>query len=151
MPIFTQSIVIDSPVETVFGFHEQPDALALLSPPFPPLRVVSKSGGLEAGSRVELRIGPIPWVALHTAYERNRLFVDEQVHGPFTKWVHRHEFEALGNRTRLTDRLEYRLPGGDLVNAATGWMVSIGLRQMFDHRHRVTKELCENLQASKRG
>ncbi len=149
MPIFTQSIVIDAPVETVFGFHEQPDALSLLSPPFPPLRVVSKSGGLEVGSRVELRIGPIPWVALHTAYERDRLFVDEQVRGPFAKWVHRHEFEALGNRTRLTDRLEYRLPGGDLVNSAASWLVAIGLRQMFDHRHRVTKELCEALQASK--
>ncbi len=143
MATFTKSIVIDAPIETVFGFHERPDALLLLTPLFPPVRVVSKTGGLEPGSRVELRVGPLPWIALHTAYQRNELFVDEQIKGPFAKWVHRHEFESLGKKTRLTDRVEYLLPGGALVNMALGWTVKIGLHQMFQHRHKVTKELCE--------
>ena len=143
MATFTKSIVIDAPVETVFGFHERPDALLLLTPPFPPVRFVSKTGGLEPGSRVELRVGFLPWVALHTAYQRNRLFVDEQIKGPFAKWVHRHEFESLGEKTLLTDRVEYVLPGGSFVNAALGWTVNIGLNQMFRHRHKVTKQLCE--------
>ena len=143
MAIFTKSIVIDAPIETVFGFHERPDALLLLTPPFPPVRLVSKTGGLEPGSRVELRVGFLPWVALHTAYQRNRLFVDEQIKGPFAKWVHRHEFESLGEKTLLTDRVEYVLPGGSFVNAALGWTVNIGLNQMFRHRHKVTKQLCE--------
>ena len=116
-------------VEAVFAFHEREDALLLLSPPFPPIRVVNKGAAIEAGSRVELRVGFLPWVALHTAYQRNRLFVDQQIRGPFAKWVHRHEFEGLGDKTRLTDRVEYLLPGGSFVNAAFGWLVKIGLRQ----------------------
>ena len=123
MATFSKSIVIDAPVETVFGFHERPDALLLLTPPFPPVRLVSMTGGLEPGSRVELRVGFLPWVAMHTAYQRNRLFADEQIQGPFAKWVHRHEFESLGLKTRLTDRVEYLLPGGSFVNAAIGWVV----------------------------
>ena len=115
----------------------------LLTPPFPPVRVVRKIGGLEPGSRVELRVGFLTWVALHTLYQRNRLFADEQIEGPFAKWVHRHEFESLGSKTRLTDRVEFLLPGGSVVNAAFGWMVMIGLRQMFSHRHKVTKKFCE--------
>ena len=145
MATFTRSVLINAPVETVFGFHERPDALTLLSPPFPPVRVLHKDGGIEPGSRVELRVGSVHWVALHTAFERNRLFVDEQVEGPFAKWIHRHEFESVGEATRLTDNVEYLLPGGAAGNFAFAWMVRIGLARMFRDRHRTTKQLCEML------
>jgi len=92
---------------------------------------------------VELRVGVFRWVALHTEYAKDRLFVDEQIHGPFAKWVHRHEFEAAGAKTRLTDRIAYELPGGSIVKMLFGWTVSLGLRNMFAYRHRVTKEACE--------
>jgi ligand-binding SRPBCC domain-containing protein len=143
MPTFFKTTVLEAPVETVFAFHERDDALRLLSPRFPPLRLIRKTGGIETGSKVELKIGPFPWTALHTAYEKNRLFVDEQVQGPFAKWIHRHEFESLGRATRLTDRVEYRLPGGEWINRLLGWAVQLGLQQMFRHRHGITKLYCE--------
>lgn len=145
VPKFVKSVVIEAPVEVVFRFHEREDALALLSPPFPPVRMLSRTGGIEKGARVELRVGILTWVAVHTAYERNRLFEDQQVEGPFARWVHRHEFEAVdAHRTRLTDRIEYELPGGAVVNTLFGWAVTVGLGNMFRHRHRVTKMVCEN-------
>ena len=144
VPKFVKSVVIEAPVDTVFRFHEREDALSLLSPPFPPVRMLSRTGGIETGARVELRVGFLTWIAAHTAFERNRLFEDQQVQGPFARWVHRHEFEAAGpDRTRLTDRIEYELPGGALVNALLGWTVTLGLHNMFRHRHRVTKTICE--------
>lgn len=144
MPVFVLDVVIDAPVSKVFGFHERDDALALLSPAFPPVRVVKKTGGIEAGARVELRVGGlVRWVALHTEYEKNRLFVDQQIEGPFRAWTHRHEFEPLGARTRLTDRVTYEVPGGSLVNALAALIITPGLRQMFRHRHRVTRQHCE--------
>lgn len=130
-------------METVFGFHEREDAFELLAPAFPPVKLVSKTPGLAVGTRVELRILFLPWVALHTAFERQLLFVDEQIEGPFARWVHRHEFEDLGGRTRLTDRVEYRLRGGAVVNTCLGWAVQLGLGRMFAHRHAVTKRACE--------
>ena len=130
-------------MEDVFAFHEREDALKLLSPPFPPVRLVRKQGGIETGSRVELKIGPFAWTALHTAFEKNRFFEDQQIEGPFARWIHRHEFEAVGNATRLTDRIDYQLPGGRLVNALFGWTMWPGLHQMFRHRHRMTKLYCE--------
>jgi ligand-binding SRPBCC domain-containing protein len=142
VPQFTKSVVIHAPVEKVFAFHERSDALDLLSPAFPPVRVVSRTGGLQPGARVELRIGPFRWVALHTAYERNRLFVDEQVEGPFARWIHRHEFEDVGGKTRLTDRVEYRLRGGVLVERLFGWAVTFALARMFAQRHDATRRYC---------
>ena len=143
MPAFIQSVIVNASVETVFAFHERDDALRLLTPPFPPVKIVSRTGRLEPGTRVELRIGFVTWVALHTAYERNRLFVDEQIRGPFAKWIHRHEFEDLGGKTRLTDRVEFRLRGGSLVNAVFEPVVRMGLARMFRYRHQVTRKLCE--------
>ena len=92
---------------------------------------------------MELRVGFLSWVAQHTAFERDQLFVDEQVQGPFARWVHRHEFEDVGIATRLTDRIEFVLPGGPGVNVAFAWVVKLGLMQMFWYRHKVTKEMCE--------
>jgi ligand-binding SRPBCC domain-containing protein len=141
---FASSVLIDAPVEEVFRFHERPDALTLLTPAFPPVRVVQQSGGIQAGARVVLRVGlVITWVAAHTAYEKDRLFVDEQVRGPFALWVHRHEFEQVGGRTRLTDRVTYRLPGGALLNRMAAPIVRRALAQMFAHRHAVTRRICE--------
>jgi ligand-binding SRPBCC domain-containing protein len=135
---------VDAPVDEVFGFHEREDALDLLSPSFPPVRKVSATGGIRVGALVELRVGTIRWVARHTKYERNHLFIDEQIEGPFRSWVHRHEFDTSGKQTRLTDRVEYRLRGGPVVNAAFGWVVKAGLWRMFSHRHRVTRKICES-------
>ena len=143
VPSFVKSVLIDAPVDEVFRFHEREDALSLLTPPFPPVRAISRTGGILTGARVELRVGFTRWVAVHTGYEKDRFFEDEQVQGPFAKWVHRHEFETVGDQTRLTDRVYYELPGGALVNGMFGWAVSLGLRNMFAYRHRVTKKFCE--------
>ncbi len=145
MPRFVRQLVVNAPVEAVFAFHERDDALALLSPPFPPLRVVSRQGGIRTGARVDLRIGPIRWLAAHTDYRPNELFVDEQLAGPFASWVHRHEFEPLdAATTRLTDRVTFELPGGPVVNALFGPLVAWSLIPMFRFRHRATRLACES-------
>ncbi len=144
MPVFVRQLLVHAPVEAVFAFHEREDALPRLSPPFPPVRVVSREGGIRQGARVDLRIGPIRWLALHTAYEKNRLFVDEQIEGPFASWVHRHQFEAVdATTTRLTDHVTFSLPGGPIVNALLGRLVALSLVPMFRFRHRATKAACE--------
>ena len=144
MALFVRSVTVRAPVEIVFAFHQRGDALRLLSPAFPPLRVVRRSGGIETGAVVELMIGPIRWTALHTAYEKNLLFVDRQIRGPFSEWEHRHEFEARGAETLLTDRVHYRLPGGAAAHALLGWAVHLALDRMFRYRHAATKQWCEH-------
>ena len=143
MPTFVRSVIIDAPIEAVFAFHQHPDALRLLSPPFPPVRIVKTTGGIEAGARVEIRTLFLHWEALHIAFEKDELFVDRQVQGPFEHWEHRHEFEDLGDITRLTDRVTYTLPGGPAANFAFGWLVNFLLVLLFRYRHRVTRRLCE--------
>jgi ligand-binding SRPBCC domain-containing protein len=143
VPEFIKSNIFNVPVATLFAFHEREDALQLLTPPFPPVRIISKSApGLVIGTRIELQVGFFHWVAIHTAYQQNVLFIDEQAQGPFARWIHRHEFEDLGGtRSRLTDRIDFTLPGGSAINFCFGWMVLLGLGRVFKYRHQVTRAL----------
>ncbi len=143
MQHFEHSSWIDAPVEEVFAFHERPDALEKLTPPGQRVELVSRKGGLETGARVELRIhlGPFSmrWLALHVDYEKNRLFVDDQIRGPFRRWIHRHQFSVERDGTRLTDSVDFELPGGRMVELFLGPLVQNQLKKMFEYRHDVTR------------
>jgi ligand-binding SRPBCC domain-containing protein len=63
-------------------------------------------------------------------------------YGPFERWVHTHRFFADDYETIISDRVEYRLPGGRLGNAASP-VATVGFEPMFRFRHRKTKEILE--------
>ncbi len=87
---------INASPEAVFRFHESPDALTNLIPPWERMKVVEYPGSLRPGSRVVLRgrfgLFPIQWIAVHTEYDPPHLFADRQESGPFASWYHRHCF-----------------------------------------------------------
>lgn len=134
---------IAAPPRIVFAFHESPDALEKLIPPWENLRVVERAGSLKSGSRVILegRKGPMKmrWVALHTEYDPPHLFVDVQESGPFASWTHRHFFLDDGQGgTLLRDEIDYTLPLGWLGRLLLGGMTRRQLDRMFTYRHEVT-------------
>ncbi len=144
---FKFSSLINAPVEVVWNFHERQDILQILTPPWQPVTIVRREGGLDIGaiSEFRLQLGPIPvkWVAKHTECQKNKIFTDEQVEGPMDSWVHHHQFTEENGQTRLTDSIEYEIPGGWLVEFLLGWWVDSRLKEMFRYRHEVTKRECE--------
>jgi ligand-binding SRPBCC domain-containing protein len=141
---FEKSSEFDVSAEILFGFHERPDALALLTPPWQETELLVPPGSLEVGTRVEMRVrvGPV-WqtiVAEHVGYEPGRSFTDRMVRGPFAEWVHVHRVESLGpERSRLVDDVTYALPLGLVGDVVAGWFVRRQLTRLFDHRHAVTR------------
>ena len=150
MIYFHRSVLIHAPVAVVWAFHERPDVLQLLTPPWQPVQVVRREGGLGVGAETEFRlfVGPLPlrWLARHIACEPERLFVDEQVEGPFDSWQHRHEFTPEGQHTRLTDAIACSLPAGWVLDNVLGWAIEAQLAQLFRYRHEVTQRQCETTQ-----
>lgn len=135
--------VIPAPRELVFAFHESPGALEKLTPPWEKVRVIERSPSILPGSRVVLRMwtGPftVDWIAEHTEYERNRMFADRQVKGPFTFWYHKHMFaDAPGGGTLLRDEVEYLPPFGFLGRLARP-LIERKLKRLFDYRHEMTR------------
>lgn len=152
MARFVKESRIEAPAALVFGWHERPEALVRLVPPWTPVRIVEPPPSLGDGARAILSLGFGParvrWVAEHRGYQNlgpdGGVFEDVQVRGPFARWVHRHTVRAAGPRaSTLTDEIEYELPLGRLGLGLAGWKVRRDLERMFEYRHRVTREACE--------
>lgn len=147
---FERKCEIDASAETVFDWHKTDRALEKLIPPGDPVEVKSRSGGIQDGATVTLRItiiGPIgmDWVARHQNYAEGEQFQDVQVKGPFKHWKHTHLVEPIAEtRCRLIDRVEYALPFGRIGDFLGGWLVRRKLSSMFDYRHEITKQETEN-------
>lgn len=145
---FEKSSVINAPVKTVWQFYERPDILNVLTPPWQPVEIIRREGGLGVGAESEFRLwlGPVPiqWLAVHTDCLDYEKFVDVQKTGPMEFWQHQHFFLEDGVKTTLVDRIDFSLPGGEIAEFLVGNFVQQRLQDMFDYRHRMTQEHCES-------
>jgi len=128
-----------APPDVLFAFFADPRSLELLSPPSLRLEVLPPvAATLRAGAIVDYRIR-IYGVAVtgSTRIEEwapPTRFVDvQQLRGPYLAWRHEHRFEPDGDGTRVVEHVEYRVPGGALVNAL---LVRPELQRIFDYRAR---------------
>ena len=147
MRFIKESIIHASP-ERVFAFHEQPDVLRLLIPPWESARVIQAARISDVGSQAIIEtklLGPITvrWVAEHTVYEPPHLFEDVQKKGPFHSWRHRHIVESHVEGATLRDQIDYEPPLGFLGRAMAPLVVPGRLQKLFDYRHEVTRRWCE--------
>lgn len=149
MPHFEQSVLLPASRERSFAWHESAGALERLTPPWEPVSVESRTGGIGNGAQVvlKLKLGPVPlrWVAEHEGYDPPSRFEDRQLSGPFAAWHHRHLFSefadgAVPNRSVLTDSIEYKLPLGWIGNLFGGSLARKKLEAMFAYRHQVTHD-----------
>lgn len=144
---FVRESILPASVEEVFAFHERADAFALLQPPWERTEILVPPRSLDVGTRVELRtrIGPV-WITIvaeHVAYEKNALFEDVMLRGPFARWHHRHLFFAHEDGCRLRDEIDYAPPLGLLGRLVDPVLVRPRLRRLFAYRHEVTRREVE--------
>lgn len=130
------------PAEEAFAWHTRPGAFERLTPPWERVDVLERSGGIEEGARMVLRIhaGPatVRWVAVHRDCVPGRQFADEQVEGPFTSWRHVHRFEPdPAGDSHAIDRIEYTPPLGPLGAAADPWLARPRIERMLGYRQRL--------------
>jgi ligand-binding SRPBCC domain-containing protein len=146
---FVKESVIKAPPERVFAFHELPDALERLIPPWEKTTVLQKADISKPGSRAIIETSILGlfttrWVAEHTAYDPPWYFEDTQISGPFRSWRHRHIVEPHPDGAILRDVIEYQMPIPVFGPLAAPLSVTPRLEKLFEYRHSVTKEWCEN-------
>ncbi len=101
--------------DDLFKWHERPGALERLSPPWDPVEVISRNGGIKEGGKVKMymKAGPVKyiWKALHTEYEEGKYFRDIMEKGPLSEWSHTHSFiKNDENNSFLEDKIQFALP-----------------------------------------
>ena len=142
-----ESVIRASPAR-VFAFHELPDALARLTPPWESSRVIQMAKISEVNSEaiIETRILgliPVRWIARHTIYDPPRVFEDVQLKGPFRFWRHRHLVAPHADGAVLRDEIEYEPPFGFIGRLVEPLLITPRLEKLFEYRHAATRAWCE--------
>tara|TARA_B100000809_G_scaffold66087_1_gene62776 strand:+ start:418 stop:783 length:366 start_codon:yes stop_codon:yes gene_type:complete len=84
--LFESTLKLNVPVEKLFNWHENEGAFERLTPPFDPVNVTRRVGGIDGGTvYIAMKAGPVPltWVAQHYGYKKNVQFLEDQTSGPF--------------------------------------------------------------------
>jgi ligand-binding SRPBCC domain-containing protein len=135
------------PRRQVFEFFADPRNLERITPPWLSFEIVTPPDTrIETGTvleyRLRLRRLPLRWRSEIAAWEPPRRFVDRQIKGPYSLWVHEHRFEECDDGTVVIDRVEYAVPGGRLVQR---FLVAPDLKEIFRYRHGALSEIFNRL------
>jgi ligand-binding SRPBCC domain-containing protein len=136
------SILLPGPIEEVFAFFADARNLETITPPWLHFSVITPEPiemavGTLLDYRLRIRGLPIGWRSRITAWEPPHRFVDEQVRGPYRRWVHEHTFEARNGGTEVRDRVDYRAPLAFLTERL---LVRRDVERIFAYRQRKLEE-----------
>jgi len=138
--------VVPGSLQTVFAFFKRPENLERLTPPWLNFSILSTSDAeVRRGTRIRYRLRlngiPLTWESRISRYEENVLFVDEQVRGPYRRWVHLHGFREVPGGVEVSDRVEYALPFGPLGDLVHALAVRRQLHAIFAFRRQAMEEV----------
>lgn len=83
---------------------------------------------------------PFYWRTRICAWDPGVSFTDEQLKGPYARWVHTHDFQDADGGTMVSDTVRYRLPVFPLGEVALP-VVRLQLKYIFDYRTARVMEL----------
>ena len=141
--VFAFSQWVPTPLDETFAFFADAWNLERITPPFLRFRIVTPAPirmrvGTLIDYRLRLRGIPVRWRTEITAWDPPHGFTDEQLRGPYRKWVHRHDFRPEDGGTRFDDTVVYAVAGGTLVDRL---IVRPDVTRIFEYRRKVIGRL----------
>lgn len=129
--------------EELFPFFADVQNLEKITPPWLAFKVMTPgSFSIAEGSVIDYRLHwrgiPLRWRTKISAWQPPFRFIDEQIRGPYRLWRHEHLFSESNGQTTMTDRVEYAVPGGRLVQRL---VVARDVEQIFAYRRRTLDTL----------
>ena len=127
-------------------FFSSPHNLDAITPDDLGFKITSPEvGPMHEGQIItyQVKIAPLIWVNWVTeikALEERVAFVDEQRFGPYAFWHHRHHFEEVKQGVKMTDLVNYGLPGGPLACIPHALFVRRKLEWIFSERRKLLEK-----------
>ncbi|MGQ0540636.1 MAG: SRPBCC family protein [Blastocatellia bacterium] len=144
--ILTRGLTLDLPREQVFDFFADAGNLERITPPelnfhiITPQPIDIKQGAL-IDYKLKLRGFPVTWRTEISVWNPPHSFVDRQLRGPYSQWIHRHTFTEIdANKTHIEDEVKYRLPLEPFGDIAY-FLIRRELDYIFDYRQKAVAEI----------
>ncbi len=152
MPTKVYETHIKAPVQKLWEFHSNPDALKILTPPDQEINWISPTFPLRDGAIHEFKTRQfglwITWKARITNVREPYGFTDTAVKSPFKLWVHHHDFIDNDGHCILKDTIHYEMKAGPLGKLANELAIEEKIDSMFKYRHRTVKAHLETPKAA---
>lgn len=141
--VFTAELWLPLKREEIFPFFSDAANLEAITPPWVNFHIVTPQPILmRAGTLIDYKLKirglPVKWRTRINVWEPPYRFVDEQLRGPYRKWVHTHTFEEKDGGTLCKDRVEYAVPGGWVMDKL---FVRRDVERIFAYRQKRLVEL----------
>jgi ligand-binding SRPBCC domain-containing protein len=113
--VLQSACVVPRPIDEVFTFFGDAHNLQQLTPPWLNFEILTPAPiDMKPGALIDYKLRvhrlPLRWRTRINEWQPPHRFVDEQIKGPYKRWVHEHRFEADGDSTVCHDRVEYDVP-----------------------------------------
>lgn len=140
---FHSEVTLPRPLDEVFAFFGDARNLQAITPPWLEFKVETPEPiEMKPGTLIDYRLRvhgfPLRWRTRINVWEPPHRFVDEQLRGPYRRWIHEHTFVPVGGGTHCHDHVRYAVPGGRLINRL---FVQRDVERIFRHRNERLREL----------
>jgi uncharacterized protein (TIGR01777 family) len=132
--------------DEVFSFFSDETNLEEITPNYLNFKVVKKSTPeLTEGTLIDYKLKvrglPMKWRSRINSFVTQKSFVDEQIHGPYSKWHHTHEFFPLSKGTLMKDNIIYKVPMGPFGHILSKLFINRDLNNIFKFRRTKINQL----------
>jgi ligand-binding SRPBCC domain-containing protein len=133
---FKTELWLPLPPEELFPFFADAANLDAITPPWLNFRIVTPQPiEMRPGTLIDYQIRvrglPMRWRTLIKEWQPPHRFVDEQLRGPYRRWIHEHTFESCDGGTLARDCVSYAVP---LDWLAHRWFVRPDIERIFQYR-----------------
>lgn len=141
----TARLTLPLPVDAVFGFFAEAGNLERITPPELRFRITTPDPiRIQAGTVIDYTLTlfgiRFAWRTLIPVWEAPRLFIDEQLRGPYALWRHTHRFTEKSEGTEILDEVDYTLPLHPVSLPALPFVRS-EIRRIFTYRQQAVPAL----------
>ena len=134
-------------VDEAWEFLSSPRNLKTITPDYMGFHILSGAEKpMFPGQIIQYIVTPVlgiptKWVTEITHVQDKHYFVDEQRFGPYSFWHHKHFFEEVDGKVKMTDVVHYALPLGFIGRIMNGLIVENKLNEIFNHRRLIVNKL----------